>query len=553
MKFDIRPATVVDAAAIHLVALESWPATYQHIFAPEVISSFLDRNYSVEALEQAISFTLRDSFRVFEVAVDESSRVVGFLQMADKDGQAFVWRVYVLPECQRQGIGAAFLARLEDHLRAHSRASYGLMVHGKNEIGKAFYLQHGFVHRPEQDQEGEWFMQKDLGLYRSGNLLRNLILFGRILRGLGLDVNPGRMIDLVIALDHIQIGRKADFYHAASSLLVHSREDQKLFDEAFELFWQSPVKGWELKLPGLLQQRRRSRKPLVTPPPLKEPESAPPDSPDDGSAKDQPPVIEVTLTYSAREVLRHKNFADLTQEELQEMKHLMAQLLWQLGERRTRRRRPGHGDLLDLRRTLRRNLKYGGDIVEWARREPKYKPRPIVLIADISGSMERYTRLLLHFIYSLTAGLDQPVESFVFSTRLTRITHELHNRDVDQALRDVSNVVNDWAGGTRIGDALKTFNFQWGRRVLGRGAVVLLISDGWDRGDVNLLGKEMARLQRTCHRLIWLNPLLGSPEYEPLTRGIVAALPHIDDFLPVHNLASLEELAIHLSQLKSRA
>ncbi|MEK7787090.1 MAG: VWA domain-containing protein [Chloroflexota bacterium] len=382
----------------------------------------------------------------------------------------------------------------------------------------------------------------------SGNLLHNLILFGRVLRGLGLDVNPGRMIDLVQALEYVAIGRKADFYYTASSLLVHRREDIPLFDQAFEMFWHKPVEGWEITLPGF-NRPRRSQKPQVKPPPLQAPDSTPP--PDsDASAKDQPPVIEVTLTYSDRELLRRKNFAELTSDELESIKRMMAQLVWRLGERRTRRRRPGHGQLLDLRRTIRRNLKYGGDIIEWATREPKFKPRPIVIIADISGSMERYTRLFLHFIYSLTSGLDQPVESFVFSTRLTRITHEIRNRNVDQALRDVANAVNDWSGGTRIGEAIKTFNFDWGRRVLGRGAVVLLISDGWDRGEPALLSGEMARLRRTCHRLIWLNPLLGSPDYEPLTRGMVAALPHVDDFLPVHNLASLEELAAHLSKLE---
>jgi uncharacterized protein with von Willebrand factor type A (vWA) domain len=176
----------------------------------------------------------------------------------------------------------------------------------------------------------------------------------------------------------------------------------------------------------------------------------------------------------------------------------------------------------------------------------------LIIIADISGSMERYTRLLLHFIYSLTTGLDQPVESFVFSTRLTRITRQLRDRNVDRALREVSAAVPDWSGGTRIGEALKAFNFDWGRRVLGQGAVVLLISDGWDRGDADLLRTEMARLQRTCRRLIWLNPLLGSPQYEPLTRGMQAALPYLDDFLPVHNLASLEDLARRLSALDQR-
>jgi uncharacterized protein with von Willebrand factor type A (vWA) domain len=231
---------------------------------------------------------------------------------------------------------------------------------------------------------------------------------------------------------------------------------------------------------------------------------------------------------------------------------MIAALVWQLGERKTRRGEPGRSRLLDLRRTIRRSLKTGGEVLDWARRAPKRKPRPLVILADISGSMERYTRLLLHFIYSVTAGLDQPVEAFVFSTRLTRITRELRGRDVDRALREVSRAVSDWSGGTRIGAALKAFNFEWGRRVLGRGAIVLLISDGWDRGDVDLLKREMARLQRSCHRLIWLNPLLGSPAYEPLTRGMQAALPYIDDFLPVHNLASLEDLAERLTELRER-
>jgi uncharacterized protein with von Willebrand factor type A (vWA) domain len=187
--------------------------------------------------------------------------------------------------------------------------------------------------------------------------------------------------------------------------------------------------------------------------------------------------------------------------------------------------------------------------MEWAQRKPKYRARPLVIIADVSGSMERYTRLLLQFIYSLSAGLDRSLEAFVFSTRLTRITRQLQDHDVARAMKEVAMAVEDWSGGTRIGEALKTFNYDWARRVLGRGAVVLLISDGWDRGEPALLSHEIARLQRSCHRLIWLNPLLGSPDYEPLTRGMQAALPYVDDFLPVHNLVSLEELAQHLSWL----
>ena len=386
----------------------------------------------------------------------------------------------------------------------------------------------------------------------SGYLLHNLLLFGRLLRGLGLDVNPGRMIDLAHSLAHIDLGRRRDFYHAARSLLVHRREDIPLFDAAFEAFWREPGEGWvTVDLPGLSQVRRR-RRAVITPPPLRGEDAAGHQDDSQPHAENQPPVLQITMTYSAREMLRHKDFADLTGEELDAIRHMMAALVWQLGERRTRRRQPGSGRLLDLRRTVRRSLKYGGEVMEWARREPKHKPRPLVMIADVSGSMERYTRLLLHFVYGVTAGLDQPVEAFVFSTRLTRITRELQARDVDGALREVSRAVQDWSGGTRIGEALKTFNFKWGRRVLGRGAVVLLISDGWDRGDIDLLRSEMARLQRSTHRLIWLNPLLGSPEYEPLTRGMQAALPYVDDFLPVHNLASLEDLAERLAGLHER-
>lgn len=386
----------------------------------------------------------------------------------------------------------------------------------------------------------------------NGHLLHNLILFGRVLRGLGLDVNPGRMLDLVQALDTIQIGRKEDFYYTLRSLLVHRHEDFPLFDEAFELFWRKPAEGWTTLNLNTLTARRRSTRPRFTPPPLRQPDAAQSGNADQPPVTDQSPVIQVTLTYSAREVLRHKDFGELSGEELEAIQQLMRDLVWELGQRRTRRQQPGRGRLLDLRRILRRNLRHGGEVFEWATLEPKFKPRPLVIIADISGSMERYTRLLLHFVYALAEGLDQHVEAFVFSTRLTRITRQLRGRDPDRALRAAAHTVPDWSGGTRIGEALKTFNFDWGRRVLGRGAVVLLISDGWDRGDIELLRAEMARLQRSCYRLIWLNPLLGSPQYEPLTRGMQAALPYIDDFLPVHNLASLEDLADHLARLDER-
>ncbi|HLA98230.1 MAG TPA: VWA domain-containing protein [Anaerolineales bacterium] len=391
-----------------------------------------------------------------------------------------------------------------------------------------------------------------MGDNESGYFLHNLIIFGRVLRGLGLDVNPGRMIDLVQALDLIDINRREDFYHTARSLLVHRHADIPLFDRAFELFWRKPVERWEaLDIVSLIKEK--PAEPLVIPPPLTQAEvSAQNEGERDSAEMSERTVIEITKTYSDREVLRLKDFAELNAEEIESIRRLMQQLAIRLGVRRTRRRRPGNGHRIDLRRTLRKIYKHGGEVLVWARREPKYKPRPLVIIADISGSMERYTRLLLHFIYGLAHSLNQPVEAFVFSTRLTRITRQLKNRVIDRALGDVSQVVLDWAGGTRTGESLKDFNFIWGRRVLGRGAVVLIISDGWDRGDMDLLRREMSRLQRSCYRLIWLNPLLGSPVYEPLTRGMQTALPFTDDFLPVHNLASLEDLAGHLASLSRR-
>jgi uncharacterized protein with von Willebrand factor type A (vWA) domain len=246
--------------------------------------------------------------------------------------------------------------------------------------------------------------------------------------------------------------------------------------------------------------------------------------------------------YSAIELLRKKDFESFTWDEMQEARRLMAEMRWHLGLRQTRRKKPSrNGSYPDMRRIIRRNLKHGAELIELTWREIKRKPRPLVIICDISGSMSLYSRLLLHFIHTISNGLLN-VETFVFGTRLTRITRQLKRRDVDEAVRDVSKTVQDWSGGTRIGDALHFFNHKWAKRVLGRGAVVLIISDGWDRGDAAVLEAEMDRLQHSCHRLIWLNPLLGSPDYRPLTIGMKTALPFIDNFLPAHNLDSLIDL-----------
>jgi uncharacterized protein len=223
-------------------------------------------------------------------------------------------------------------------------------------------------------------------------------------------------------------------------------------------------------------------------------------------------------------------------------------LVWTPGERRTRRFVPGRGARVDLRRAIGESLRTGGDVVTLPRRTRRVRARPLILLCDVSGSMERYSRMLLYFAHSLTSR-HRRVEAFLFSTQLTRITRQLRVRSPDAGLAAVSRSVPDWSGGTRIGAALKEFHQRWGRRVLNGGPVVLLISDGWDRGDPDDLRVQIARLQRSCHRLVWLNPLIGTADYAPLTRGLQAALPYIDDFLPSRTLGNLADLARHLNAL----
>ncbi len=371
------------------------------------------------------------------------------------------------------------------------------------------------------------------------HLRDQFLAFGRLLRQFGVPVDPGQMMDLLAALGHIQIGRREDVYLTCRSLLVRRREDLPVFDEAWRFFFALQQRGVaggialpdsvpkEVQVPRRLQRQR--------------------DRPDDsGRPQEEREEVEVQMSYSQSEQLRQKDFAHFTADELDQARELIAQLRYRIALRPTRRWRPGDDSRLDARRTLRQTLRSGGEVVTLLRRERRLKQRPLVILCDISGSMDRYSRLLIQFVHTISAGL-RDVETFVFGTRLTRITRQLQHKDIDEAVDAVSHLVQDWGGGTRIGAALKTFNFEWGRRVLGHGAVVLLISDGWDRGDPELLSHEMARLQRTSYRLIWLNPLLGMPGYEPITRGMQAALPYVDDFLPVHNLASLEQLGAKLA------
>jgi hypothetical protein len=394
---------------------------------------------------------------------------------------------------------------------------------------------------------------KDVELARGELLLARILDFGRFLWELGLDIGPGRMVEVVESLPLIDIGVREDFYTFLKVSLVSKREQLATFDDAFAYFWLARSMPTTDLPPGAQMRRRNLALPAHRMPEQDKAQERLTLAPSSQQRHPQARIAEAhrerqqedeenserTGTYSHEELLRRKDFEEFTYDELQEAQALMARLKWRLGLRVTRRLRSArHGHALDLRRTLRESLRSGGEPITLRRREFRRKPRPLVIICDISGSMSLYSRLLLHFVHTVSNGLSN-VETFVFGTRLTRITRQLARRDVDEALALVTKSVQDWSGGTRIGESLHTFNRRWSRRVLGRGAAVLIISDGWDRGDVRILGEEMARLQRNCHRLIWLNPLLGLEDYRPVTAGMRAALPYIDSFLPANNLDSL--------------
>ncbi len=375
-----------------------------------------------------------------------------------------------------------------------------------------------------------------------GNILSHVLGFVQLLRIVGVQVSSGQALDLVRALEYAPLTVREDFRAAARCTLISRREDLPQFEAAFAFFWRSPSSDPLMMALPLLKLPPRN---LRLPRPKRENEGG------EGEGEEREEQIGLTLVYTSGETLRSKDFGAFTHEEVEAARELLKKLRWRLAPRRTRRTRPTpRGRRIDMRNVLRRNMRYGGEPLILPHKEVRTRPRPLVVLCDISGSMDRYSRILLQFVHTISNGL-QDVEAFVFGTRLTRITRMLRERDIDEAVAAVSKQVVDWSGGTRIGETLKQFNYQWGRRVLGRGPVVLLISDGWDRGDAKLLGREIARLQHSCHRLIWLNPLLGSPNYQPLTLGMQAALPYVDDFLPVHNLLSIEQLGEKLASVGS--
>ncbi|HVS49060.1 MAG TPA: VWA domain-containing protein [Candidatus Dormibacteraeota bacterium] len=378
------------------------------------------------------------------------------------------------------------------------------------------------------------------------DLLPRLGAFARLLHDAGMEAGPRRLTDAARALGHIDLKQQVDFRNALRAVFVSRKEDLPTFDAAFDIFWAPPdPRAASGGLPG------RSRSLPMSPERAKIWANALGLSSSQLNREQDPTAVPASSSgYSADELLRHKDFEEMTWQETEQVRHLLEQAPWRVAERRTRRLRSAHAGRIDLRRSARHAIRSSGELMRLFHRRPRVRRRPLVLICDVSGSMERYSRLLMIFAHAIARRED--LETFAFSTRLTRITRLLRYRDLDRALESVGKGVHDFSGGTRIGDALGDFNRHWARRVLGHGAVVIIVSDGWDRGDPARLTEELIHLRRSAHRLIWLNPLLGSQGYQPLTRGMAAALPHCDDFLAAHNLQALEDLGLLLAGLGNR-
>jgi uncharacterized protein with von Willebrand factor type A (vWA) domain len=362
---------------------------------------------------------------------------------------------------------------------------------------------------------------------------RLAVAFVRVLRDGGRSPGPDATVRYAEALGAVGVEQPSGVYWAGRATLVQHLEDVAAYDRAFAAFW------------GALPAR-----PSAAPQPQTQPITLATDDPDAGAGGEPPstekPAEEVlAMRWSATEALRSKDFADYSDAELAEARRLMTELRFAGARRRSRRRRPApahrrHG-AIDARRTVHRALATSGEPVQLVRTVASERPRRLVLLVDVSGSMEPYARALLRFVQAAVAG-GTKVEAFTLGTRLTRVTRELTSHDPDAALAAATAAVVDWSGGTRLGVTLREFNDRWGVRGFGRGATVIVLSDGWDRGDPQLLGAELARLHRVTHRLVWVNPLKATPGYAPLAAGMAAALPHVDEFVEGHSLESLEQL-----------
>ena len=380
---------------------------------------------------------------------------------------------------------------------------------------------------------------------QGGQLADNIVHFARALRGAGIPVGPGAVLDALAAVETAGIGTREDLYWVLHAVLVKRHEHSILFDQAFRIFFRRRG-GIDKLLSAML--------PLAPPP---ENEKPPPGAQrvqeallaSRGEPERKPPELETDarLTVSDREVLQRKDFAQMTASEIAAAKEAIKRLVLSLDEVKTRRLAPHrHGHVVDIRRTFRASLKAGGAVIDLKYLGPRSKAPPLVALLDISGSMSQYTRLFLHFLHAVTDARKR-VHTFLFGTRLTNVTRALKAKDPDEGLAAVAASVPDWSGGTRIATSLHTFNKLWARRVLTQGALVLLITDGLERDPDDRLAFEIDRLHRSCRRLIWLNPLLRVSGFEAKAKGIRAMVPHVDQLRPIHNLDSMAELVRALS------
>jgi uncharacterized protein with von Willebrand factor type A (vWA) domain len=377
-----------------------------------------------------------------------------------------------------------------------------------------------------------------------GRLVENILYFARALRAAGLPVGPGAVLDALEALKVARIGNRDDFYWTLHAVFVKRHEHSVLFDQAFRLFFRK--RGYIEQLIATILPEVAKTPPKAPPPGAQRIQEALGGGLQEREEK-QGVELDARLTVSDREVLQKKDFAQMTAAELAAAKEAIAKLAMPLDLVRTRRlatARRGH--MIDIRRTLRASMKAGGAVIDLKYFGPRLKEPPIVALLDISGSMSQYTRLFLHFLHSITDARKR-VTTFLFGTRLTNVTRAIRQRDPDEALAACSAHVADWSGGTRIASSLRAFNKNWGRRVLGQGAVVLLITDGLERDADDTLAFEMDRLHRSCRRLIWLNPLLRFDGFEARAKGVRTMLPHVDELRPIHNLDSMTELVRALS------
>jgi uncharacterized protein len=383
--------------------------------------------------------------------------------------------------------------------------------------------------------------------HTDGRLLANLMHFARTLRAAGLPVGPGKVIDAVAAVRAVGITDRRDFYWTLHAVFVNRPDQRLIFDQAFHIFWRNPdllKKMMGLVLPEIRVEAEEDRGAEMA---RRLAEALHPNQQQDMRDPEEVETeIDAVMTFSDREQLRSMDFEKMSLEELARAKAAIARLRLPVQDMPTRRFAPDrHGARADLRATLRAALRSGG-LIELKRKSPRRRPPPLVVLCDISGSMSRYSRVFLHFMHTVTNDRDR-VYDFVFGTRLTNITRYLRHRDVDLALERVGEAVADWSGGTRIGHSIAEFNWLWSRRLLGQGAIVLLITDGLDRDAGTGLAHEMDRLHRSCRQLIWLNPLLRYEGFEPRSLGMRAMMPYVDEFRPVHNLESLENLIAALS------